>query len=104
MIKHLPIEQNTSGDHELVAAAAGYPIVVLAYTLVVAGAVNVSFADGNGDLTGAMPFAANGGISAPFNPAGHFATQPGEALILSLDDDVEVGGHITVQIGGALRV
>ena len=104
MIQHIAIEENTTGDHTLVAAVPGQPIIVLAYTLVVADAVNVTFAGASGDLSGSMPFAANGGASPPYNPAGHFVTAPGEALLLNLDDNVAVAGHMTVQIGGGLRL
>jgi len=103
-IRHYEIDANTSGEHELVPASEGQPIVVLAYALVVAGEVAVSFAVDGGALTGEMPFAPNGGIACPYNPAGWFATPPGEALLLDLSDDVAVGGHLVVQIGGPLRV
>lgn len=101
MIRHIPISTSSSGNTELVAAVAGYPVVVIAYTLVCGDAVNVKFSDG-ADLTGAMPFAANGGVSAPHNRDGHFATRPGYPLNLNLSGAVAVAGHLTVKIGGSL--
>lgn len=101
-IRHLAIAASSSGDTTLLAAQSGQPIVVLAYTLVCDAAVDVKFRDGQ-DLTGAMPFASNGGVSAPFNPAGHFVTRAGQPLVINLSEAAAIAGHMTVQVGGGLR-
>ena len=69
---------------------------MLSYTLVCTTAVTAKFQSGAGgtDLTGAMPFGANGGVSAPFNPLGHFETASNTLLNLSLGSAVAVAGHI----------
>jgi hypothetical protein len=42
-----------------------------------------------------MQFAANGGVSAPYNPGGHFETAAG--ALLNLEDSVgsNIFGHLT---------
>jgi len=93
-IKHAAISASASAD--LIALVSDCRIVVLAYTIVVAAAVTVKFqSGGSNDLTGAMSLAANGGISAPFNPAGHFMTAVGAKLNLVLGSSQAVAGHIT---------
>ena len=46
-------------------------------------------------LTGLQAFAANGGLSAGFNPIGHFQTDAGSALILFNESASSVGGSIS---------
>lgn len=90
------ISASSNGNNTLVAADATKKIRVLAYTLVVTTAVTAKFqsAAGGTDLTGAMPFAANGGVSVPFNPVGHFETAANALLNLSLGSGVQVSGHL----------
>ncbi len=46
------------------------------------------------DLSGAMAFAANGGLAPPAEPSAHvMQTARGEALVLNLSAAVSVGGH-----------
>jgi len=93
-IKDLAIAASSSGQNALIAAVPGYRIVVLAYTIVAAGAVTAQFESATTDLTGAMSLAENGGASTPFNPYGHFATGVNEALNLTLGGAVAVAGHL----------
>lgn len=85
-----------SASADLVALVSGKKIRVLAYTIVVGAAVTIKFQSGGStDLTGAMPLAANGGISAPFSPLGHFETAAGAKLNLVLGSSQAFAGHIT---------
>jgi len=86
-----------SGDNTLIAAVADKKIRVLQYALVTSAAITVRFESGAGGsaLSGQMQFAANGGISVPFNPLGHFETAANTLLNLELSSADSVGGHLT---------
>jgi hypothetical protein len=96
-VKSAAINASSSGDNTVVAAAAGKRYRVIGYTFLCASAVSVKWKNGaSADLTGAMPFAANGGITTPeFKEYGHFATSVGNALVLNLSGAVSVQGHVT---------
>lgn len=81
----------------IVAATTGKRIRVLSYNIVLTAAGTVKFQTGAGsaDLTGAMAFAANGGIVAPYNGAGHFETAEGAILRLADSVGSNVFGHLT---------
>jgi len=95
------INVSSSGDNTLISAVAAKKIRVLSYTLVCDAAVAVKFTDGAGGtaLSGAMSFAANGGASPPFNPAGHFQGSTNTALVINLSAAVGVRGHMTYITG-----
>jgi hypothetical protein len=94
--KFAAIAASSSGDNTVVAAVSGKKIRVLSYTLVAAGAVTCRFEDGAGGTakSGQMSFAANGGVSVPFSPVGHFETTAGTLLNLELGGAVAVAGHL----------
>lgn len=95
-----PIAANALGDSTVVAAVATKRIRVQDYTLVVAAAVAVKFKSGAAtDLTGAMPFGANGG-SSPSTRRGSFQTARGEDLVINLGGAVSVGGHLSYTLEG----
>jgi hypothetical protein len=85
-----------SGVTPIVAANASNRIKVVSYCLIAAGAVNVKWQSAANDLTGAMPFAANGG-AAPTgsDDAPLLQTNVNEALNLNLSAAVQVSGHIS---------
>ena len=85
-----------STDNTVVAAVTGQCIRVLAYVLVVTGAATARFESGTAGtaLTGQMPFAANGGVAAPYNEQGHFQTLSGGLLNLELSANA-AHGHLT---------
>ena len=91
------IDAAGSGNNILLAAVTGKKIRVLQYALVVSAAVTVRFEDGasGSALSGQMQFAANGGISVPFNPLGHFETTANTLLNLELSSATSVDGHLT---------
>lgn len=94
--KFAAIAASSSGDNTLVAAVATKKIRVLSYTLVAAGAVVCRFEDGAGGTakSGQMALAANGILSVPFSPVGHFETTANTLLNLELGGAVSVAGHI----------
>lgn len=96
--KYASINVNALGSTNLVAGVPGRQIVVVAFKLVVGAAVSAKFVSNGGtpsDLTGAMPFAANGGVGGAWCPAGHFATAAGEPLALNLSVAAQVSGCLT---------
>jgi hypothetical protein len=97
---NVAISTASSGETALVAAITDKRIKVIAYDLVCAAAVSVTFKDGAGGtaLTGAMPFAANGGISVAESREGHFKTSRNSALIINLSAAVQVSGHIVCEL------
>lgn len=86
-----------AGATQLVAAqAAGVKIKVVSYVLVAGAAVTVKFQSAAVDLTGAMAFAANGGVSAVGQPSAHLLeTAAATALNINLGGAVQVSGHIS---------
>lgn len=91
------ISTSASGTSQVVAATANKKIRVLTGFLVAAAAVSVKFQSAitPTDLTGAMPFATNGGLAIPYSDLGQFETIAGEALSINLSGAVAVGGAIT---------
>lgn len=79
----------------LVAATAGKRIRVLSYAFVSTGVNAINFLDGATAISGAMAFAANGGISAASGSAyGLLQTTAGNALNLQLSTAAQVSGHL----------
>jgi translation initiation factor IF-1 len=92
------INASGSGNNTLVEAVSGRRIKVLDYTFVCSGAVAAKFRSDDTDLTGAMDFVANSGVSSPkgsISQGAILATQAGEALNLNLSSAVQVSGHFT---------
>lgn len=88
-----PINDAGSGSSELVAARAGYQIVVTGFFIVSAAAVNVTFEDGDGtDRTGPLPAGANTVLVAPENPDGWWHHASGQACNLNTSGNIQVSG------------
>lgn len=86
----------STGSGDTVALVASKKIRVLSLVIVVAGATTVKFQTGAAsDLTGAMSFAANGGVSLPYNPLGWFETTSGAKLNHVLGSSVAISGALT---------
>ena len=97
-IKYAVIDDASSGDNTLVAAAgAGVKIRVLSAMLVAAGDVDVRFESGAGGtaLTGQMDLTTNSGFTLPFNPGGWFETGDNALLNLELSGAVSVDGCLS---------
>lgn len=95
--KFAKISTSTTGSTTVVAAVTSKKIRVLRWDLVVASAINIKWQSHvtPTDLTGLYCFPANGGISAPFCPLGHFETVAGEALDINLSSgSIAVGGSL----------
>lgn len=94
--KFAKIVASSSGATSIVALVSSKKLRVLSWQLVCNGAVNVKWQSHvtPTDLTGLHYFAANGGITVPFNPYGHFETVAGEALDINLSGAVAVGGSL----------
>lgn len=95
--KFAAISGAASGNNTILGAVTGKKIRVVSMFFVCNAAVTVKFksAEGGSDLTGAMSFAANGGISLPFNPVGWFETAAGELLNMVLGGAQQVSGGFT---------
>lgn len=87
----------SSGDNTAVAAVTGKKIVVIAYTIVAAGAVTVKWQSGatGTDLSGAMSLAANGILPVPVNENGWVESAAGVLLNIRLGGAVAIAGHLT---------
>lgn len=97
--QYAKVAASLSGDNSVVTGTIGKRIWVLSYVVVAGAAVSAKWKSGAGtDLSGAMPLAANGGISAPpIAPAqgSYFVTALGEDLVLNLSAAINVGGHMS---------
>jgi hypothetical protein len=82
----------SSGTTSLVSGVTGKRIRVLSYAVVCTTAGTVKFSDG-GDLTGAMSFGANGGISCSPGDDPYFSTASGSGLSIVTSGAVE--GHLS---------
>ena len=94
---HLAIDNATSGDNTLVAAAGSGNIILVHQVFLVASAtVTVRFESGAGGtaLTGQMQLAANSGFVLPFSPVGWFKTAANTLLNLELSGAVSVDGSL----------
>lgn len=93
-VKFAVINESTAASNELVAAVASKRIIVLSYTLLAAGTVNVTFQSAATARSGAMPLVANAGIAVSDNN-GLFATVAGEALNMLSSAAIQVSGHLS---------
>jgi hypothetical protein len=103
---HFAKIEATSGDNVIVAGST-YPnkqIRVLSYTVLSDADVSLTWKSDTTGLSGAMPIAAKGGITAtsnflaPGGPLGLFQTKSGEDLVLNLSGTANVGGHLTYYV------
>lgn len=92
--KFAVINASANGDNIIVTAVAGKKIRVLSYAFVCNGTVNVKWQSASTDISGLMYFIANTGISAGYNPKGHFQTNVNENLEINSSAAVALGGHI----------
>jgi len=94
--KFAKITASSSGATTIISLVSSKKLRVLSWQLVCNAAVNVKWQSHvtPTDLTGLHYFAANGGITVPFNPFGHFETVAGEALDINLSGAVAVGGSL----------
>ena len=86
----------SSGSTTLVAAVAGFKIVVMHYAAIGTATETITFKSNATALTGAMPFVANGGIFAAFEK-GLFETAAGEPLVITVSAGTAVG-HLSYEL------
>lgn len=91
-IQHASISVS-SGTTALVAAVSGKRIRVYSYALVLTSAGTAKFQSASTDKTGAMSFAANGGISCAPGDSPWLSTASGEALNIVTTASAE--GHLS---------
>lgn len=85
----------SAGTTAIVSGVSGKRIRVLSYAVVCTEAGTVQFSDG-ADLTGAMSFAANGGISCAPGDDPYFSASAGSSLSIVTSGAVE--GHLSYLI------
>lgn len=94
-LQSIPISTAASGATTMVAADANRKINVVSLALVASAAVTVQFT-GTGNLTGAMAFGANGGMSISASAGGFlFQTSTNALLAILLGGAVQVSGFLT---------
>lgn len=97
------IDIATAGDNVIVAAQAGLSVYICGLLLVVANSnTTPRLKDGAAaNLSGAFPFAANGGIAAPvvLPPAAWAKTSPGNAFIINLATSTQCSGLLAYFTG-----
>ena len=92
----VPVSLAASG--QVVAAIAGKRIRVLGVGLVGLLATQVKFQSNATDITGAMPFAANGGVVMPAGEQPWFETAIGEALNINMNIATTLGGVVQYEV------
>jgi hypothetical protein len=93
-IQHGIITASASGNTQVVAAQSGKKILVIAYTLLSNGTVNVKFQSATTDISGLKYLIANTGLVCGDLEKGWFETAAGEALNINLSGNVAVGGEL----------
>lgn len=83
---------------QVVAAVVGKRIRVFGVGVVSRLATDVKFQSTATDITGALPFAANGGIVWPSGPQPWFQTGIGEALNINMTVATTVGGVVLYDV------
>ena len=89
------IAQGGAGTTQLVAADATKKIKVANYVFVMSATGTAKFISGAGDLTGAMPIVANGGVSAPGQTSSHWFETPTNSALSIVTTTGAATGHIS---------
>ena len=90
------VSKATASTTAVVAAVTGRTIVLDSYVLVATAAVGVNWEDGTTDISGVMQLGDGGTIAV--GGGNLLATSPGAALAITLDDTVQVSGHISYHL------
>lgn len=99
--KFAVISTGTNGDNTIVAAVAGKKIRVLSYMFISSGTVTAKWQSSGTDVSGAMAFIANTGVSSGYNPKGHFETVTEEALEINQNSTAVLAGHLNyIEVDG----
>jgi len=95
---HLPIDSSSS-TIAAVPAISGQIIRVYAIFFVVGGTTNLTFQNGSTELTGAMPFVANGSLTLDNNGNAWAETSAGSAFNILNSGSVQVSGTVYYTAG-----
>lgn len=93
-LKQAVISFASASDNEIVAAVAGKRILVHRLFLVCSGTTNLTFKRGSTALSGAIPMAANGGITFDITGEPWFETAVAEAFNIGSSGSGQVSGTI----------
>lgn len=85
------VNAGAAGNTEVVAAQAGYSIVVLCALIISTAAQSVGFQSNVTAISASFPLAANGGFALPLSEHGWFETNVGEALNINLGSATATG-------------
>lgn len=81
-IIYVPVAQGAAGTTVLAAASPNQKHKIIGVVLMLDATGTLKFIDGSGDLTGAMPIAANGGFVLPSSLFPYTQTATNSALSL----------------------
>jgi len=94
----IAFDENTAADHTVLAAqGAGIKIRVLAFSLIVAAANDLTWKSNTTAISGVFPHPAPI-LWEPLLPIQQYETEPNEALNLTLGGAVRVAGDIWVEL------
>jgi hypothetical protein len=99
-VPSVAINTATSGDNVLLGAQAGHRYRVHSFIYQLGGTATVTFKSGATALTGALPGVVNNVVAAPYDPNGHFTTNNGEDLIVSLSAGQQISGSLEYSVIG----
>lgn len=89
------IDTASAGAVAVGAAVAGKRCVLVGGMLLAGSAQAITFEDSDGaDISGPMPFGANGGFAAPPNEIGWLASSSGKGLSINLGSAVQTSGWL----------
>lgn len=84
----------SASDNEIIAAVTGKRILVHRLFLVCAGTTNLTFKRGTTALSGAIPMAANGGITFDITGEPWFTTGIAENFVITSSGSAQVSGTV----------
>lgn len=89
------VDTAAAGQVTVGAAVTGKRVVLVGGMLLAGSAQAITFEDSDGtDLSGPMPFGANGGFSAPPSLVGWLASSSGKGLAINLGSAVQTSGWL----------
>lgn len=91
-LQSVAINFSSSGDNEIVAAVTNKRILVHRLFIVCGAATDITFKRGSTALSGALPMAANGGITFDITGEPWFTTDLSEAFNINSSNAVQVSG------------
>jgi hypothetical protein len=85
----------SSGNTTIVAAVAGYRIIVSQVCVITSAANSVKFqSNGTSDISALMPLAPNGGFVLPYSDLGWMQTNISESLTFNMSTGTSTGVQV----------